>query len=136
MTIVSFLTVKDNLSKISRVCGLVKHLFQQEKKTIVYVPSIEIAKYIDAMLWKHPENSFLPHKISNQACDETIIISTVDTPLKNVTSLINLSTGIHPHFQHFSTIYELYDTSHPTKEAQAKQRFEEYKQKNVTPQMI
>lgn len=136
MTIVSFLSVKDNLSKISRVCGLVNHLFQQEKQTVIYVPNIEVAKYIDAMLWKHPENSFIPHKITNVPDEETIVITTVDTPFKNVTTLINLCPSIHPHFQHFTAIYELYDMSHPDKEAQAKRRIEEYKSKQITPQMI
>jgi DNA polymerase III subunit chi len=136
MTIVSFLTVKDNLSKISRVCALVNHLFQLEKKTVIYVPNVEVAKYIDAMLWKYPENSFTPHKISNSIGDETIIITTTDTPFKDVTTLINLCPNIHPHLQHFSTIYELYDNTHPSKEELAKTRIEAYKNKGITPQFL
>lgn len=135
MTYVSFLTVKDNVSKISRVCGLTSHLFQQNKKTVICVPNVEIGKYIDAMLWKYPESGFIPHIMTNSSSEETIIIATSKDPFKDYSTLINLCPNIHENFQHFKTVYELYDTTHPTKEASSIARIDAYKSKNITPHM-
>lgn len=133
MPAVIFLTVKDNHSKISRVCSVVDHLFQQNRKSVIAVPNVEVAKYIDTMLWKFPLNSFTPHVVSNGGSDETIVITTGKDPFKGYGTLINLSPDLHENMHHFETIYELYDASHPLKEEASKEKIERYRAKNCTP---
>ena len=136
MPVVTFLQVDDNQAKISRMCALVNYLYQQEKKTIIATPNVEIAKYLDAMLWKLPETSFVPHKISNSPDDELILITTVLDPFRDVKTLINLCPEVHPQFQHFTVIYELYDTTNLSKEELSKKRFEFYKKHKIPPQIV
>lgn len=136
MPVVTFLQVNDNQAKISRMCALVNYLYQQEKKTIITTPNVEVAKYLDAMLWKYPETSFIPHKISNSPDDELILITTLMDPFRDVKTLIHLCPDVHPHFQHFTTIYELYDATQLSKEHQSKKRLEFYKTHKITPQLV
>lgn len=128
-----FLTVRDNLAKISRVCGVVDHLFRQNRKCVISVPNVEVAKYIDDMLWKYPATSFTPHMISNSANGETILITTTRDPFKGYPTLINLSPELHENMHHFDTIYELYDSSTPEKEEASRRKVEAYRQKKITP---
>lgn len=119
-----FVKVSDNATKLKVICDLVKKSFENKARILISVPSEEAAKYIDQLLWKNPEESFLPHVIAHAASKESIIIVNADRGgnLNQAHIAINLCPDALQNGHEFSIIYELLDQSHPDKEALSKKR--------------
>lgn len=123
---VTFLTVKDNSTKLTRLLKLIDYLYKQEKIILIFAPNMEVAKYIDNLLWKSPETSFIPHEIANDRKRERVIITTSSDPIMGVDTLVNLSPKLHPNFQHFIEIFELFDKTSRQKEELSLEKKELY----------
>ena len=72
---VTFYRVKNNSAKIQLICRKAQEAFQYERRLLISVPNIEAAHYIDALLWKFPEESFMPHVIAETETQEWIAIT-------------------------------------------------------------
>ncbi len=130
-TKVHFLKVIDNQSKLIRITQTIQKHFEQNATVLIIVPTIEAAQYIDQLLWKLPEESFLPHAIAEGPTTERIAISTDARNVNHATILLNLNQTAHPHPKEFHTIYELYDQTHPSKEELSQQRHATYQQQGL-----
>jgi DNA polymerase-3 subunit chi len=129
---VIFFPVKDNQAKIQLICFKVQQAINQEKRILITVPTEEAAKYIDSLLWRIPEESFIPHAIAQTPVKEWVAI----TPhlmhnLNEAHYLLNLCPQICPIYQHFEEIYELYDETHPQKTEWAQKRLQDYQSKGL-----
>jgi DNA polymerase-3 subunit chi len=122
-TQVVFLLVSNNVSKQLRICEVVQKQFHKKQAILIYVPSDEAARYVDQLLWRQPEESFIPHLITNKPTKERIAITTSKQNMNAANILINLC----PHPIEFAVssvtmIYDLLDLSHPAKEQASRSR--------------
>src|SRR5438067_1828946 len=118
---VIFYTVSDNAGKLLRICKTVQDAMQKEKKLLIFVPNEEAGRYIDALLWRMPEDSFLPHIYSNinKNSKERVIITELDNNLNQASVLLNLKPSCSPLLPGLEEIHELYEISAPEKEQAA-----------------
>lgn len=112
---VSFIPVADNAAKLKTICEIVHNQFHAGKTLLIRVPNAEAAAYVDALLWKAPEESFLPHCIALQSTPERCVISYANSNVNKASVLLNLCSDICPFHVEFETIFELWDETHPSK---------------------
>ena len=127
---VHFLRVTDNQEKLFKICQVVHHYFDLNKSILILVPNQEVASYIDQLLWKTPEESFLPHSIVEAPSDDKVAIACSPTNFNNASIIMNLTTEIHP-FNEYEVTIELFDETHSSKKDLSKQKIERYKQQQV-----
>lgn len=126
MTHILFHTVTDNNSKLSRIAHIVQEHFYKKDKILIFVPSDEAATFLDQLLWRLPEGSFLPHAIVKGPSNERIAVTTVSENVNHANVLINLVQAVPAHAQQFERIHELMDLTHPAKKELSEKRLEEY----------
>lgn len=130
MSRITFLKVSTNQEKLVTLTKIVERHFDMGHKVLVFTPNAQVATYMDQLLWRLPEESFIPHKIANETCHDAIVITNSHENLNQAGVLINLCPSCHPSYHDFNTVYELYDQTHPEKEALSKQRQAHYSESN------
>lgn len=137
MAEIHFLKVSDNPQKLTKICQVVQHYFNLHKALLILVPNQEVAEYIDQLLWKIPEESFLPHSIVNSSSTEKVIITSMAQNFNEASIILNLTAEIHP-FSEYEITIELFDETHPAKREISQQKVEKYRQQGLTikPQSI
>ncbi len=129
---VTFFPVKDNNTKLLLICNKIQETLKQEKRILITVPTEEAAHYIDSLLWRIPEWSFIPHSIIHTSTQEWVAITTVMTHnLNGANRLLNLCPQSCPIYQQFEEIYEFYDDSHPQKAEQSQKKFIHYQSQGI-----
>jgi DNA polymerase-3 subunit chi len=129
---ITFFRVRDPKTKIRIICQQVEEAFKQERRILIATPNEEAAKYIDRLLWRVPEESFLPHQIEKGPNQSWIAITTTDTHNWNQASiLLNLCAEISPIYDQFEAIHELLDETHPEKYQQSQKKWAEYESKKL-----
>lgn len=110
-----FIPVSDNGMKLHVITDLISTQFSAGKTVLIATPNMQVAQYVDALLWKLPEESFLPHSIKDSVSTERIVITTQSVNWNKATILLNLCPGVSPIYQEFECIYELWDETDPSK---------------------
>ncbi|MEI8366096.1 MAG: DNA polymerase III subunit chi [Parachlamydiaceae bacterium] len=128
---VCFLRVTDNISKQERLCRVVHNHFAKNYRVLILAPTIEAAKFLDALLWKIPKESFTPHVIANTTTKERIVITTAAANINQATVLVNLSGSIPGFLSGVEIVYELLDLTAPDKEAASRLRQAAYSQAGI-----
>lgn len=123
---VIFFPVKDNQSKLTLITETIQKHFVLKQPVLISVPSFEAAQYVDQLLWKMPEESFIPHVITDFPSKEFIVITTKPENLNKAKILFNLCPRINPTFKDFEVVYELMDETHPSKLELSIQRQKDY----------
>lgn len=127
---VTFFKVKDNAAKIQIICAKAKEVFTLEKRLLITVPSFDAAQYIEALLWRIPEESFMPHVIADTTTKEWIAITMQDQQNVNQASrLLNLCPNISSITEGIDEIFEFYDETHPQKKELSDKRLSHYQSK-------
>lgn len=121
-----FLKVSDTLSKLMRICDVVHKYFSLQQRVLISVQNDASATFIDNLLWRLPQESFIPHSISNKPCNEAIVITTSLENYNSASTLISLRTQANPMVKHFSTNYELNDHTNPQKHHLSQKRLTQY----------
>jgi len=119
---VYFLSVTDNTTKLNSICNVIQDHFYKKETILISVASDEAAVYIDTLLWKMPEESFIPHLIAKNTVNERVVITTSQTNLNQAGVLVNLCSTMPTNINDFNVIYELMDRTHPEKEILANKR--------------
>lgn len=125
---VQFLTVSDHASKLQQVCAVIHKHFMKSDFILIAVPSPEAAAYLDQLLWKTPEESFLPHVVAHGPTQERVVITTASTNINKAKVLVNLLPTIHPEAHTFHLIYELLDLTSKEKEEVSRKKEAHYRQ--------
>lgn len=128
---INFVHVSNNQIKLAQICAIVQRHFEQGESLLITLPNTEAAQYIDQLLWKMPEESFIPHQIATSPTQEKIVMTTLVTNVNGATILFNLNPGASPIAKEFEIVYELYDETHPTKLELSKQRLEAYQKEGL-----
>lgn len=125
-----FFRIKDNAAKLQWICSKVHETVKLKKRLMIFAPNEEAAKYIDMLLWRLPEESFLPHSIVDQPSKEWIAISMIHQNLNQAHRMLNLCSTISPIFHQFEEVYEMYDDTQAPKQELSQKKLEEYKAHN------
>ena len=123
---VIFLKTPSNESKMNAICKSVWHHFNQGHAILIAVPNHDAALYVDQLLWRFPEESFLPHAIADVATTERVVITVAGTNVNQASILLNLCPMASSICTQFTTVYELLDETHPDKLRLAQQRQSTY----------
>lgn len=124
---VIFHPVKSSAAKLKTISDIVANAFAAGEKMLIVVPSTEAAAYIDQLLWRMPEESFVPHVIAAKSVPNRIVIAVNPTQNFNQAAiLLNLSPAVSPIVDQFAEVHELFDETDPTKAEQSIQRQKHY----------
>ncbi len=100
---------------------------------LITVPNLQAAQYVDSLLWRLPEESFVPHVISDTPTSEWIAITMQEQHNVNqAVRLLNLCTTPTALYQHVEEIYDLLDETHSQKLELSQQRLRFYQAKGFT----
>lgn len=122
--------MKNNSSKIHLICTKAQEAFKQEKRLLITVPHFQAAQYIEALLWKIPAESFMPHVVADTSTSEWIAITMQEQyNVNQAVRLLNLCPTPPSLFQQIHDIYELYDETEPQKAELSQQRLQFYQSK-------
>ena len=132
---VTFYHVIDNAAKIQLICSKAKDSFQLEKRLLIAVPTFDAAQYVESLLWRFPEESFMPHVIADTTTKEWIAITMQNKDnINQAPRLLNLCPLVPVLAHEMEEIYELYDETHPQKKELSEQRLREYQAKGFLVQ--
>jgi DNA polymerase IIIc chi subunit len=124
---VVLLEVTSNQKKISLLFDILKNHFEKKEHIILFVADDKSMKYVDELLWKIPEQSFLPHSCHNDKTDDFIIITKKRDNLSGAKFAFNLSPT--PLLQkEFLVIYDFDDKTAPHKKMLSQKKFQAYKE--------
>lgn len=102
--------MKDNSAKIRLICARAQEAFNHEKRLLIIVPNFEAAQYVDALLWKMPSESFMPHAIVDTFTSEWIAITMQNERNVNLApQVLNLSPKPCQLFHEVNYIHDLFD---------------------------
>jgi DNA polymerase-3 subunit chi len=132
-TKVIFIKVTTPQIKQRKLCDVIQHHFESGENILITVPNSDAARYVDELLWRLPEESFLPHLIAEIPLEEPIVISTRSENLNNATVVFNLQSGASSLCGQIPTIYELMDETHPDRQSNSLERFTVYQKQGYEP---
>lgn len=121
-TNITFIRVPNNAAKAACICQVIQHHFSQGESVLVAVPNMEAAEYIDQLLWRRPEESFLPHAVVQGVTKEVVAITTKKDNLNGAKVLFNLCPDVSPIVGEFEIVYELHDETQADKLQLSQQR--------------
>jgi DNA polymerase-3 subunit chi len=124
--------VRDNSAKIQLICTKAQEAVKYEKRLLIAVPNLQAAQYIDALLWRTPPESFIPHIISDTPITEWIAITMQEQcNVNQATRLFNLCPSPSALYQQVEEVYDLFDETHPQKTELSQQRLRHYQAKGL-----
>lgn len=132
---VIFLRVRSPQEKIVSICKTMSYLFNSGNTILIHAPSADAAQYVNDLLWRYPEDSFLPHSVESTPTNERIVITTAAENLNQAQVLFNLCTTVGDHCLHFEKIYELQDETDPNRLQLSKQKYNIYKERQFPVSM-
>jgi DNA polymerase IIIc chi subunit len=119
MTSILFFPVKGTQAKLLKICEIATLHVQKREKLIILVSDQIAFEFVDELLWKLPEEGFLPHPNS---------FLTIETePNGEATALFNLQQTAFLQKDSFKKIYELEDYTSSEKLQLSKQRYQMYR---------
>lgn len=104
-----FIPVNDNTAKLQTICNIAHTQLLAEKSILITVPNMQAAQYVDSLLWRLPEESFLPHCYTENHSTERCVITTKPFNWNKATVLLNLCPDACPIYKEFELVYELWD---------------------------
>lgn len=113
------LHVKDPAAKLQKICATALQHFSQREPLWILVPDKNAQEFVDSLLWRLPEESFLPHG----GPTDLITISTqkpIDTP-----HVFNLLSS--PFLEGAKTIYDFEDLTTVEKRENSKKKYYAYR---------
>src|SRR5437870_5041084 len=122
-TKIVFFPVRKIQSKLLKIVEVAHHHFNRKESLLITTLDQGALKFLDELLWKTPEESFLPHVIADEPCQELIVITNQRKNLNEASYIFNLSpTPLL--FGNPKIIYELEDFTSPNKHLLSQKRFE------------
>lgn len=130
---VIFYRVKDNASKLGWISAKAREAYDHEKRLLIVVPNLQAAHYVDSLLWRMPEESFIPHVVTDMPTIEWVAITLQEqSNVNQATRLLNLCSGPTPLYGQMEEIFEIFDETSADKAALSQQRLRYYQEKGVS----
>jgi DNA polymerase III subunit chi len=127
MTKIVFFQVKDTSSKLSKICQTALFHFEKKESLLILTPNQTVVEFVDALLWRFPEDSFLPHSISDAPCADLIAITATLANVNQACRVFNLNTDPVFWKEPIKIIYELEDLTSPEKKQLSQNRYAAYR---------
>jgi DNA polymerase IIIc chi subunit len=126
LTRVVFFQVADAGSKLKRITETARSHFRKSEPFLFFVEDEKALNFVDELLWKFPETSFLPHSAEPKE-HVRIAITKTKTNINGAHYGFNLCPTplLLPGFK---IIYEFEDLTVPSKKSLSTLRFNAYKQ--------
>jgi DNA polymerase-3 subunit chi len=131
-----FLKVVTNQEKLLHLTKTIQRHFDMGEKISILCPSLKVAEYIDELLWRMPEDSFIPHKTLSAPSSEHVAITCQGENFNNAQILINLCKDIPAQPLQFQVVYDLFDQTDAAKEDLSRARFSSYGASGFQPLVI
>ncbi len=129
---VIFYEVTQNNVKLAFICQKAVEAFSQEKKLLITVPNLQAAQYVDDLLWRFSEESFIPHVVTDHPTAEWVAITLQNhINVNGAVRLLNLCPTPPPLFQEVVEIYEFYDKTDGQKAELSQKRYQFYEEKKL-----
>lgn len=126
-TRVIFFQVRDSQRKLQRIAEMADLHFHRKDPFLVFVEDEKAQSFVDDLLWKWPETSFLPHIAADDTTKELIAITKSKRNINEAKVAFNLCSTPLLIEGSFRIIYEFEDLTSPTKKELATLRFDAYK---------
>lgn len=127
MNRVIFFQVRDAASKINWICQTARSHFEKREPFIIFVEDLKAQEFVDEILWKIPETSFLPHTICDEETKDFIAITKTKSNVNQARIAFNLCSTPLLIDSPFRIIYDFEDLSNPHKNKLSSFRFDAYK---------
>jgi DNA polymerase III subunit chi len=126
--IVQLIPVTSAKEKILILAQLAAKSFQEKEPLLIIAQDENAINYVDALLWREPAESFVPHLISHIPCSALIALSTVKENLNQAKCAINLAQ--EPLFcEGIKTLYEFDEQVNGPKRSFLEARYQAYREK-------
>jgi len=130
-TRVVFFQVADAAAKLKRIAETARAHFGKKEPFLFFVADEQALNFVDDLLWKLPETSFLPHIAADQPNQERVVITKTKSNVNGAHYTFNLCpTPLL--LAGFKIIYDFEDLSSPNKKSFSSLRFNAYKQAKMT----
>ncbi|MBX9745035.1 MAG: DNA polymerase III subunit chi [Chlamydiales bacterium] len=127
-TRVVFFQVRENRTKLQRIAEMAGTHFEKRDPFLIFVEDQKAQIFVDELLWKLPETSFLPHLATDDGTKELLVITKSKININQAKIAFNLCSTPLLIQGPFRIIYDFEDLSSPTKKELSSLRFNAYKQ--------
>lgn len=123
---VTFFQVSNDQMKRARIISIAEEYFEKKQSLLFKLPHQKALEYLDLLLWRVPQDSFLPHVIKDTPCNDLIVLTSSEENPNQARSIFNLTASpiTNPDF---ITIYTFEDLSSTEKNTIAQQHYHTYK---------
>lgn len=115
---VVFFIVKDVNAKLRKIAAVAQEYLEKKEPLLILVPDQAALAFVDELLWKLPEESFLPHPTK---------LLQIDTQARETVALFNLRPAAYLDKPYAHTIFEFEDYTSTEKLQLSKQRYAAYR---------
>lgn len=125
---VVFFQVRDTKLKLQRLVEIAQTHFEKNDPFLIFVEDAKAQTFVDDLLWKLPETSFLPHISTDDTTKELIAITKSKANINQARAAFNLCPTPLLLTAPIRLIYEFEDLTSPAKKELSSLRFDAYKQ--------
>lgn len=119
---------RDPKAKLARLTETAAAHFERKEHLLILVEDEKTAQFVDELLWKSPETSFLPHVSTEEATGELIAITRGKKNINKARVAFNLCATPLMIEGPFRIIYDFEDLTSPNKQHLSALRFQAYKE--------
>ena len=121
---ITFFQVSNDQETRQAILSLAQDYFEKREPLLIRVPHQQALEYVDLLLWRSPQDSFLPHVVQDTPCSDLITLTTTTTNPNSARSVLNLSKGGVPNESlTFRRIYEFEDMKNSQKNKIAQDKY-------------
>ena len=126
-----FFQVRDVASKLKRIAETAKAHFEKKERFLIFVEDAKAQDFVDELLWKSPESSFLPHSAADEETKDWIAITKGKRNINGARIAFNLCSTPLLIEGPFRIIYDFEDLTAPNKKNLSSLRFDRYKEAHL-----
>ncbi|MBS0625334.1 MAG: DNA polymerase III subunit chi [Verrucomicrobia bacterium] len=125
---VVFFQVRETVLKLQRIAETAQTHFEKKEPFLIFVEDAKAQQFVDDLLWKFPETSFLPHMATDDTTKEWIVVTKLKRNINGARAAFNLCPTPLLIEGSFRIIYEFEDLTSPSKKQLSAVRFDAYKE--------
>lgn len=115
---VAFFTVKETAAKLRKITEVAQDYLRKKELLIILVSDQTALEFVDELLWRLPEEGFLPHPTT---------LLQIDTQAREAAAIFNLRALPYLEKPYVHTIFEFEDYTSTEKLQLSKQRYASYR---------
>lgn len=123
---VTFFQVTNDSMKRKWILQIAQEYFEKKEPLLFKLPHKKALEYLDLLLWRLPQDSFIPHIIKDTPSSDLIVLTSSDENPNGARSIFNL-TGkpiLNPFYR---ALYTFEDLSSTEKNTVAQEHYHAYK---------